>query len=130
MAAAAATKEMTLSEPPSDGISSLRFSSSEQSVLASASWDCTVRLYDVSSNVLQGSQKQRAPVLDVAFLEPSKVFGAGLAREIVLHDFGSSSGASAVIGRHDDAVKSLEYSDAHRESPYSILQHKGTKLAV
>ncbi len=56
-----------LQEPPSDGISSLRFAS-HADLLLTASWDSHVRLYDAVLNSCRVAFKQRAPVLDAAFL--------------------------------------------------------------
>lgn len=52
---------------PSDGISSLRFAS-HADVFLTASWDHHVRLYDATLNKLRVAFKQRAPVLDAAFM--------------------------------------------------------------
>jgi cell cycle arrest protein BUB3 len=56
-----------LDSPPSDGVSSLRFAGHADLLLV-ASWDSHVRLYDATLNTLRVAFKQRAPVLDAAFL--------------------------------------------------------------
>jgi hypothetical protein len=56
-----------LESPPCDGISSLRFAA-HADVLLVASWDHHVRLYDATLNKLRVAFKQRAPVLDAAFM--------------------------------------------------------------
>lgn len=53
--------------PPSDGVSALRFAEHAELLLV-ASWDAHVRLYDVALNSLRVAFRQRAPVLDAAFL--------------------------------------------------------------
>lgn len=56
-----------LDSPPSDGISGMRFAGHADLLLV-ASWDAHVRLYDATLNTLRACFKQRAPVLDAAFL--------------------------------------------------------------
>jgi WD40 repeat protein len=64
-----------LANPPSDGISNLRFSNYSDHLLVS-SWDTKVRLYDASANVLKGQFAHRAPVLDCCFHDDSSGFTA------------------------------------------------------
>ena len=56
-----------LDSPPTDGVSSLRFAMHADLLLV-ASWDSHVRLYDATLNALRVSFRQRAPVLDAAFM--------------------------------------------------------------
>ena len=58
---------VALDSPPCDGISSVRFAE-HADVLLVASWDNHVRLYDATLNTLRVAFKQRAPVLDAAFM--------------------------------------------------------------
>ncbi|KAG1342074.1 putative Mitotic checkpoint protein BUB3.1 [Cocos nucifera] len=64
-----------LSNPPSDGVSNLRFSNHSDHLLVS-SWDKTVRLYDASANVLKGEFMHGGPVLDCCFHDDSSGFSA------------------------------------------------------
>ncbi|EEE67502.1 hypothetical protein OsJ_24938 [Oryza sativa Japonica Group] len=76
-----------LREPPSDGVSSLRFSKHSDRLLVS-SWDKTVRLYDAEANVPRG-------VFMHAGVRPGLAF---------------SSGGNYFLVRHDAAVSCVEYS--------------------
>ncbi|CAL5379081.1 unnamed protein product [Camellia sinensis] len=64
-----------LSNPPSDGISNLRFSNHSDHLLVS-SWDKSVRLYEASANVLRGEFMHGGPVLDCCFHDDSSGFSA------------------------------------------------------
>ncbi|XP_052110362.1 mitotic checkpoint protein BUB3.1 [Arachis duranensis] len=64
-----------LSDPPSDGISNLRFSNHSDLLLVS-SWDKSVRLYDASANVLKAEFMHGGPVLDCCFHDDSSGFSA------------------------------------------------------
>ena len=77
--------EVTLHESPTDGVSALRFSPTDTTLLASASWDCSVRLYDTAANTLRTTYKHKAPVLDVAFVGADKLVSGGLDRELLLY---------------------------------------------
>jgi cell cycle arrest protein BUB3 len=103
-------KEVQLSDPPSDGVSAVRFSPGGEFVVA-ASWDTSVRLYDVAFNGLKSRYHHKAAVLDACFGGPSLVFSGGLDMAVRMHDFGS--GADSVLGSHGGAVRAVEYSTAH-----------------
>ena len=59
--------ERTLSAPPSDGVSALRFSADGGTLLAS-SWDASLRLYDVRADAVLACSLQDAPLLDCDLL--------------------------------------------------------------
>jgi cell cycle arrest protein BUB3 len=58
--------EFKLKNAPEDGISAVKFGTTNQFLLAS-SWDQTVRLYDVISNSLRIQYSHSEPVLDCCF---------------------------------------------------------------
>jgi len=64
-----------LTNPPSDGISNIRFSNHSDHLLVS-SWDKTVRLYDATADVLRGEFLHGGPVLDCCFHDDSSGFSA------------------------------------------------------
>lgn len=59
--------EVQINYPPSDVISALRFAPSNGQFLAVASWDGSVRLYDVLANNMRQKYLHNSPVLDVCF---------------------------------------------------------------
>ncbi|KAK8937684.1 hypothetical protein KSP40_PGU009987 [Platanthera guangdongensis] len=127
-----------LSNPPSDGISNLRFSNHSDHLLVS-SWDkvpftfisrnpaCeisrvaslieslflpgqSVRLYDASANVLKGKFMHGGPVLDCCFHDDSSGFSASADHTVRRYVF--SSGKEDILGRHAAPVRCVEYSYA------------------
>ncbi|EDV27541.1 uncharacterized protein TRIADDRAFT_53336 [Trichoplax adhaerens] len=100
--------EFLLKESPTDGISSLTFSSATDSnALLVSSWDKSVRLYDVDSNSLQGIHNANMPVLDCCFYDKSRAYSGGLDCKVICYDFNSSF--EKVMGKHEDAVRCVEY---------------------
>ncbi|WVY96307.1 hypothetical protein V8G54_028458 [Vigna mungo] len=110
-----------LSNPPSDGITNLRFSNHSDHLLVS-SWDKSVRLYDASANVLRGEFMHAGPVLDCCFHDDSSGFSAA-ADNTKLHQentfgrglfvvAGYHSNKEDILGRHDAPVRCVEYSYA------------------
>ena len=59
--------EFKLESCPDDGISSVKFGPSTSQYLLVSSWDSTVRLYDVVTNVMRVKYSHAAPVLDACF---------------------------------------------------------------
>ncbi|OAY81323.1 Mitotic checkpoint protein BUB3.1 [Ananas comosus] len=98
-----------LSDPPSDGISNLRFSNHSDHLLVS-SWDRTVRLYDAHANVLKGQFAHGGPVLDCCFQDDSSVFSA--CADCKVRKLVFSSGEEEILGRHGAPVRCMEYSSA------------------
>uniref|UniRef100_A0A0E0LMU7 Uncharacterized protein n=1 Tax=Oryza punctata TaxID=4537 RepID=A0A0E0LMU7_ORYPU len=96
-----------LREPPSDGISSLRFSKHSNHLLVS-SWDKTARLYDAEANVPRGVFIHAAYVLGCCFHDDSSGFSASADNTVRRLAF--SSGGNYFLGRHDAAVRCVEYS--------------------
>ncbi|CAL9049984.1 unnamed protein product, partial [Musa banksii] len=96
-----------LSGPPSDGISSLRFSNHSDLLLVS-SWDKSLRLYDAGANVLEGEFVHAGPVLDCCFHDDSAGFSACADHTVRRYVFGS--GKEDILGCHDAPVRCVEYS--------------------
>jgi len=95
-----------LNDPPSDGISTVKFSNTNPSLLLVSSWDKTVRLYDVTRNQMKFKYSHDASVLDCCFYNDSQCFSGGLDRAVKTVDL--ITGKESILGYHDDAVKSLE----------------------
>ncbi|VAH88199.1 unnamed protein product [Triticum turgidum subsp. durum] len=108
-AASAMGSGRELANPPSDGISNLRFSNHSDHLLVS-SWDKTVRLYDAEANLLKGEFAHPGPVLDCCFHDDSSGFSAGADHTVRRLSFTSSK--EDVLGRHDAPVRCVEYSYA------------------
>ncbi|KAF4364400.1 hypothetical protein F8388_006977 [Cannabis sativa] len=98
-----------LINPPSDGISNLRFSNHSDHLLVS-SWDKSVRLYDASANVLRGEFMHGGAVLDCCFHDDSSGFSAGADNTVRRLVFNYNK--EDILGRHDAPVRCVEYSYA------------------
>ncbi|KAF2939878.1 hypothetical protein DAI22_03g228900 [Oryza sativa Japonica Group] len=107
--AAAVGSGKELANPPTDGISNLRFSNHSDHLLVS-SWDKTVRLYDADANVLKGEFVHAGAVLDCCFHDDSSGFSAGADHTVRRLVFGSAK--EDLLGRHDAPVRCVEYSYA------------------
>eukprot|EP00049_Salpingoeca_infusionum_P019164 m.360521 g.360521 ORF g.360521 m.360521 type:complete len:330 (-) comp19081_c0_seq1:361-1350(-) len=107
MEAAPIAAEQELVSPPTDGVSGLAFSPDSRFLLVS-SWDKTCRLYDAVENVLRSTFTHDAPVLCCTFSTSTEGFGGGLDKTLRCYNFNTDS--MAVVGTHDDAIKSVVYS--------------------
>lgn len=101
--------EVALSEPPTDGVSSVRWDPSGASrLLLASSWDSTVRLYDAASGGLHARLEQPSPVLDVDFVgDASRAVSGGLDGVVRLH--GLDSGGETVLGSHASGVRCVRH---------------------
>lgn len=100
--------EFKLNQLPSDCISCVRFGPNSSQFLLVSSWDCTVRLYDVTSNTMRVKYSHSAPVLDCCFQDAVHVFSGGIDNSLKMFDFNAN--AETVLGSHDAAVRCVEYS--------------------
>lgn len=94
-------REFELSDPPTDGISSLAFqprqhASQSSLYLLATSWDATVRIYDTlqmpavsgASSLFVEHALHQAPVLDGCwFPDGNQVVTAGLDRQVIRYIF-------------------------------------------
>lgn len=98
--------EFKLENPPSDCVQSVKFSPSPNTHhLLAASWDSSVRLYDVDSNTLKSKYNHTAPVLDCAF-ESNNInhaWSGGFDQQVKFYDFLSNT--ETVLGRHDAPIR-------------------------
>jgi len=101
------TIDTELSNPPTDGISTVRFSHSFPGLLLASSWDTTVRLYDVHSNQIRCSYAHKAPVLDCCFSSSMVSYSGGIDKVVKMCDL--SSGTEKILGTHEEAVRCVEY---------------------
>ena len=79
--------EFQLKNPPTDGVTAVKFGPNSSQFLLSSSWDTSVRLYDVISNHLRMKYNHPAPVLDCCFHVSKSIKEPGLLEFIVLMCF-------------------------------------------
>lgn len=103
--------DITLNNPPDDSISDLSFSP-QQDLLAVASWDKKVRIYEVDPNT--GNNQGRAlyeheaPVLSARWsLDGQRVVSGGADKQVKLFDLALQQ--LQTIGAHDAAVRAVRY---------------------
>ncbi|KAF5371866.1 hypothetical protein D9615_009527 [Tricholomella constricta] len=110
---AATDKDVEMSDPPTDSISSIAFSS-QADYLAVGSWDNSVRIYEV----MAGGQSQgkamyqhQGPVLSVCWnKEGNKIFSGGADNAGRMFDV--TTGQSSQVAAHDAPVKVVRWIDA------------------
>ncbi|KAF8621924.1 hypothetical protein AX15_007418 [Amanita polypyramis BW_CC] len=110
-------QDVEVSQPPTDSISSLAFSS-QADFLAVGSWDNSVRVYEVAAN---GQTQGRAiyqhggPVLSVCWdKEGRKVFSGGADGTGRMLD--PATGRVTQVAQHDAPVKTVRWIDAPQAS--------------
>lgn len=99
--------EYELKNPPNDCIQSVKFGPTDNQHLLTASWDGSVRLYDVSANQLRIQYSHEAPVLDASFQGCDYAWSAGADNQIKRFNFQSES--ESTIGYHASPVRCVEY---------------------
>lgn len=99
--------EWKLKNPPNDCIQSVRFGPTDNRHLLTASWDCTVRLYDAVSNQLKVQYSHDAPVLDAAFQDNYCCWSGGADKKVKKFDFQSQS--ETVVGHHTEPIRSVGF---------------------
>lgn len=112
------SKDYEVPQGPTDSISSLAWSPASNH-LAVASWDNTVRVYEVSPGGVgqigargAASYQHEAPVLDVCWSKDGqKVISGGVDNAARMLDV--QSGQSAQVARHDAPIKSTRWTDLH-----------------
>ncbi|RXG60002.1 Mitotic checkpoint protein BUB3 [Armadillidium vulgare] len=94
--------EFRLKNTPGDCIQSVKFGPSSSQFLLVASWDKTVRLYDVSNNNLRLQYSHSSSVLDCCFQDAVHAFSGGLDNTLKMFDLNTSS--ETTVGTHDAAI--------------------------
>ncbi|KAM6496265.1 Poly(A)+ RNA export protein [Amanita muscaria] len=122
MAAVAAThagqvNDVEVPHPPTDSISSLAFSQTAD-YLATGSWDNSVRIYEVGSNMqaqCKAMHTQQGAVLSVCWnKDGDKVFSAGADNVGIMFDV--ATGQTTRVAQHDAPVKAIKWIDTHHSS--------------
>ncbi|ELU09330.1 hypothetical protein CAPTEDRAFT_21337 [Capitella teleta] len=107
MTAGELPNESKLNNPPDDGISALKFGPGSSQFLLVSSWDCTVRLFDVSTNFMRMKYNHSAAVLDCCFQDNVHAYSGGLDKTLKAYDFNTNS--ETQVGSHDSAIRCVEY---------------------
>ncbi|KAK3027378.1 hypothetical protein RJ639_040176, partial [Escallonia herrerae] len=94
--------------PIQDAVSRVRFAPKSNNLLI-ASWDSSLRLYDVSSSRLRLEAPTEAALLDCCFQNEAVALSAGHDGSINRYDL--HSGIIHTIGNHEDSASCIEYSD-------------------
>jgi WD40 repeat protein len=102
------SNQVLLSNPPSDGIASVRFSPVSDR-LVSASWDNGIRVHDVPSNALLAHLHHETAALDACFGDDdNRVYSVGLDRRVLVHD--TVAQTSVQVGVHAKAARCVQWS--------------------
>lgn len=83
--------EYELPNPPTDGISNVRFAPAPSSpLLLASSWDKSVRLYNTATvdTALRCTYHHPYAVLDCCFSDVAHSFSVGLDKALISYDFG------------------------------------------
>ena len=103
--------DVTVSNPPEDSVSDLSFSPT-QDMLAVASWDKKVRIYDIDpysgNNQGKAMFEHEAPVFSAQWsIDGTRVISGGADKQVKLFDLASQQAQQ--IGVHDAPVSSVRY---------------------
>nr|CDS26766.1 15 kDa selenoprotein [Hymenolepis microstoma] len=104
-------EQFKLSNLPTDSISAVHFQPGKGSqLLLASSWDCNVRLYDVTSGSLRSSYEHGCPVLASNFTDALHTISGSLEGAVKYYDINTSQ--SITLGKCNRAVSVAVYSNA------------------
>lgn len=103
----ATTNEYQLTDSPTEGISSVAFSPTTSQFLLASSWDCSVRLYDISSDKTRFRYDHNSPVLDACFTDSVVTFSGDMKGNVLTYNI--NAGAQTFVGCHNEAVRCVEF---------------------
>ena len=145
MYAATSNKEFDVPSCPSDDLSSLCFSS--KAWLCATSWDCTVSLWEVTSQ--QAAPKaqyrhEKPAVCSVFTPDGSKVISAGFDNKALMHDL--QTGGQQQVAQHSAGIRCIKmfndilitggldncikYWDCRQPNPVGQVQCPGKVFAI
>ncbi|XP_061412259.1 mitotic checkpoint protein BUB3 [Lethenteron reissneri] len=101
------SSEFKLNQSPEDGITAVKFGPNSSQFLLVSSWDCTVRLHDVTGNTQRVKYTHAGPVLDCAFQDMTHAWSGGLDNTVKLYDLNSEQ--EIMVGTHEAAVRCVEF---------------------
>ncbi|CAI9730862.1 checkpoint BUB3-like [Octopus vulgaris] len=99
--------EFKLKNPPTDGISAVKFGPNSNQFLLVSSWDSSVRLYDVISNNMRMMYNHSCAVLDCCFHDSVHVYSGGIDDTLKSYDFNAN--VETTVGKHDAPIRCVEY---------------------
>lgn len=99
---------LDLETPIEDAISKIRFAPNSNSLLIS-SWDSLLRLYDVDASVTRFEAHSEGALLDCCFCDEFTALSASSDGCIQRYDLCSKT--QTIVGKHDDSVLHVEYSE-------------------
>ncbi|KMZ62908.1 Mitotic checkpoint protein BUB3.3 [Zostera marina] len=108
----ATARELRFHRPVEDAVSRIRFSprSNNSNNLLISSWDSILRLYDVESDVVRmETASDGTALLDCCFGDEFVAFAASSDSNIWRYDL--CSGVKYRVGKHNDVVTNVEYSN-------------------
>lgn len=106
---------LELPDPPSDVVSSVRFSS-DGSKLVVGAWDSVIHIYTQSNDpsapwTLSQRIECEAPVLDVCWSpDNTKVFAVGIGQDVAQYTVGEGAESKVVLSSHDKPSNKVAYS--------------------
>jgi len=102
--------QLELKNAPFDTISSVKFSPTNPDQLLVASWDATVRLYDIAKNEQKSKFDHRAAVLAICYSDASHAFSGGLDTSVKQLELELEK--TSTLGQHSDSISAVSYSQA------------------
>ncbi|XP_070541282.1 mitotic checkpoint protein BUB3-like [Ptychodera flava] len=99
--------EYKLNQCPGDGISAVKFGPNTSQFLLVSSWDSTVRLYDISANIMRTKYTHSDPVLDCCFHDQTHTYSGGLDHNLKMFDINSNT--ETTVGNHDAPIRCVEF---------------------
>ncbi|KAH8793201.1 WD40-repeat-containing domain protein [Hyaloscypha finlandica] len=109
------SNDRQLDSPPDDSTSSLAWSPVEN-YLAVGSWDCRVRIYDITKSqtgVVAAAIEFGGPVLSCHWSgDGQKVVGAGADKTARMLDLGANGAPAQQVAAHDAPIRSVRFFDA------------------
>ncbi|KAG7172465.1 Mitotic checkpoint protein BUB3-like [Homarus americanus] len=107
--------EFRLKNTPGDCIQSVKFGPSSSQFLLVASWDKSVRLFDVVNNNMRLQYQHSGPVLDCCFqamhfcqkLDAVHAYSGGLDGHLKTFDLNTNT--ESVVGTHDAPIRCVEF---------------------
>lgn len=99
--------DFKLDNAPVDCIQSVKFGQVDSQHLLAASWDGSVRLYDIKANQLQVQYSHEGPVLDATFQGNNNCWSGGVDTKVKRFDLQSQT--ETIVGQHEEPIRCVDY---------------------